>query len=106
MLRSGSLVGAKDVRLWPLNDRREQLREIIPTLPELIRYPETFSAKTAATWCENTTSLQLVQLKTHPAECLICDRLWSNPARRSVRRQPERELSKPAATIIAGKRLV
>ena len=29
--------------MWPLDDRREQLREIIPPLPDTIRYSETFS---------------------------------------------------------------
>jgi bifunctional non-homologous end joining protein LigD len=32
----------KDVRLWPLEERREQLRQIIPHLPEAIRFSETF----------------------------------------------------------------
>jgi ATP-dependent DNA ligase len=32
----------KDVRLWPLDDRREQLREIVSTLTDTSRYSETF----------------------------------------------------------------
>ena len=37
------MLRGKDVRLWPLEDRREQLREIIPALPDTIRYSETFN---------------------------------------------------------------
>jgi len=33
----------KDVRLWPLDERRDQLREIVPTLSDTIRYSETFN---------------------------------------------------------------
>src|SRR6516162_5256961 len=33
------MLRGKDVRLWPLDDRREQLREIV-TLPATIRYSE------------------------------------------------------------------
>jgi bifunctional non-homologous end joining protein LigD len=33
----------KDVRLWPLKDRREELREIVSKLPDTIRYSETFN---------------------------------------------------------------
>jgi bifunctional non-homologous end joining protein LigD len=36
------MLRGKDVRRWPLDDRRDQLREIVPTLPETIRYSETF----------------------------------------------------------------
>ena len=36
------MLRGKDVRLWPLDDRREQLRKIIQTLPDTIRYSETF----------------------------------------------------------------
>jgi bifunctional non-homologous end joining protein LigD len=32
----------KDVRLWPLEDRREELREIVSQLPDTIRYSKTF----------------------------------------------------------------
>lgn len=31
----------KDVRGWPLDDRREQPRQIIPPLPDTIRYSKT-----------------------------------------------------------------
>jgi bifunctional non-homologous end joining protein LigD len=31
------MLRGKDVRLWPLDDRRDQLREIVPTLPDTIR---------------------------------------------------------------------
>jgi bifunctional non-homologous end joining protein LigD len=37
------MLRGKDARLWPLDDRREQLREIIPLLPDAIRYSETFN---------------------------------------------------------------
>jgi len=36
------------VRLWRLEDRREQLRETIPTLPDTIRYSETFNVPVSA----------------------------------------------------------
>jgi ATP-dependent DNA ligase len=32
----------KDVRIWPLDDRREQLHEIVLTLPDPVRYSESF----------------------------------------------------------------
>lgn len=34
------MLEGKDPRLWPLDDRREQLREIIQHLPATIRYSE------------------------------------------------------------------
>jgi ATP-dependent DNA ligase len=37
------MLRGKDVRLWPLDDRREQLREIIASLPDVIRFSETFN---------------------------------------------------------------
>jgi bifunctional non-homologous end joining protein LigD len=37
------MVRGKDSRLWQLDDRRGQLREIILTLPDTIRYSETFN---------------------------------------------------------------
>src|SRR5205814_1715670 len=37
------MLKGKDVRLWPLDDRREALREIIQQLPDTIRYSETFN---------------------------------------------------------------
>jgi ATP-dependent DNA ligase len=39
------MLRGKDVRLWPLEDRREQLHEIVPTLPDTIRYSETFNVQ-------------------------------------------------------------
>jgi ATP-dependent DNA ligase len=36
------MLQGKDVRMWSLDDRREQLREIVPTLADTIRYSETF----------------------------------------------------------------
>jgi ATP-dependent DNA ligase len=33
----------KDVRCWPLEDRREQLGQIVERLPDTIRYSETFN---------------------------------------------------------------
>jgi ATP-dependent DNA ligase len=41
------MLRGKDVRLQPLDDRRDQLREIITPLPATIRYSETFSAPLA-----------------------------------------------------------
>jgi ATP-dependent DNA ligase len=37
------MLRGKDVRMRPLDDRREQLREIVTTLPGTIRYSETFN---------------------------------------------------------------
>jgi bifunctional non-homologous end joining protein LigD len=37
------MLQGRDVRLWPLEDRREQLHEIVATLPDTIRYSETFN---------------------------------------------------------------
>jgi bifunctional non-homologous end joining protein LigD len=37
------MLGGKDVRLWPLDDRREQLREVVASLPDVIRLSETFN---------------------------------------------------------------
>jgi ATP-dependent DNA ligase len=37
------MLRGKDVRLWPLGDRRERLHEIVSTLPDIIRYSETFN---------------------------------------------------------------
>jgi ATP-dependent DNA ligase len=37
------MLQGKDVRMWPLHDRREQLREIVRPLPDNIRYSETFN---------------------------------------------------------------
>jgi bifunctional non-homologous end joining protein LigD len=37
------MLRGKDVRLWPLEERREQLRQIIPHLAEAIRFSETFN---------------------------------------------------------------
>jgi bifunctional non-homologous end joining protein LigD len=34
------MVNGKDVRMWPLVDRREQLCEIVSTLPDTIRYSD------------------------------------------------------------------
>jgi bifunctional non-homologous end joining protein LigD len=36
-----------DVRLWPLEDRRDQLHEIVSTLPEVVRYSENFNVSLA-----------------------------------------------------------
>jgi ATP-dependent DNA ligase len=38
------MLRGKDVRPWPLDDRRKQLWEIVSTLSDTIRYSETFSA--------------------------------------------------------------
>ena len=37
------MLQGKDTRLWPLEERREQLREIVLPLPDIIRYSETFN---------------------------------------------------------------
>jgi ATP-dependent DNA ligase len=37
------MLQGKDMRLWPLEERREQLREIILPLLDTIRYSETFN---------------------------------------------------------------
>jgi ATP-dependent DNA ligase len=37
------MLRGEDVRFWPLEERRAQLREIIPTLPDTIRDSETFN---------------------------------------------------------------
>jgi ATP-dependent DNA ligase len=37
------MLRGKDVRLWRLDDRREQLREIVQRLPDTIRFSETFN---------------------------------------------------------------
>jgi bifunctional non-homologous end joining protein LigD len=36
------MLRGKDVRRWPLEERREQLHEILKQLPDAIRYSETF----------------------------------------------------------------
>jgi hypothetical protein len=36
------MLRGKDVRVWPLDDRREQLAEITRSLPDTIRYSETW----------------------------------------------------------------
>jgi bifunctional non-homologous end joining protein LigD len=38
------MLRGEDVRLWPLDERREQLREIVQLLPDTIRFSETFNA--------------------------------------------------------------
>jgi DNA ligase D-like protein (predicted ligase) len=37
------MLDGKDVRLWPLDDRRDQLREIVASLLDVIRFSETFN---------------------------------------------------------------
>jgi bifunctional non-homologous end joining protein LigD len=37
------MLRGRDVRIWPLDDRRKQLREIVKPLSDTIRYSETFS---------------------------------------------------------------
>jgi bifunctional non-homologous end joining protein LigD len=41
------MLRARDVRAWPLDDRREQLREIVPRLPDTVRFSETFNVSLA-----------------------------------------------------------
>jgi ATP-dependent DNA ligase len=37
------MLRSKDMRFWPLEERREQLRQIVEQLPDTIRYSETFN---------------------------------------------------------------
>src|SRR5438309_1435556 len=37
------MLRGKDVRLWPLEERREQLHALVQNLPDAIRYSETFN---------------------------------------------------------------
>jgi ATP-dependent DNA ligase len=37
------MLRGKDLRLSPLEERREQLREIVHRMPDTIRYSETFN---------------------------------------------------------------
>jgi ATP-dependent DNA ligase len=41
------MLDGRDVRLWPLGDRREALQELINALPVTIRYSETFNVSLA-----------------------------------------------------------
>ena len=41
------MLHGKDVRLWTLEERRKQLRELLPNLPHTIRYSETFNVPLA-----------------------------------------------------------
>jgi bifunctional non-homologous end joining protein LigD len=41
------MLQGKDVRHWTLKDRREQRRELVPNLPDTIRYSETFNVSLA-----------------------------------------------------------
>jgi ATP-dependent DNA ligase len=41
------MLQGKDVRSWPLDDRRGHLREIVQQLPDTIRYSETFNVPLA-----------------------------------------------------------
>jgi DNA ligase D-like protein (predicted ligase) len=62
------MLDGKDVRLWPLDERREQLREIIRPLPDTIRYSETF----------NVPLSELVQaIQRHQLEGIIAKRAGS-----------------------------
>src|SRR6516225_3135209 len=72
------MLRGKDVRLWPLDDRREQLREIVPTLPDTIRYSETF----------NVPLPELMRaVKKHQLEGIVAKRARS--PYRSGERSPE-----------------
>ena len=44
------MLRGKDVRTWPLDNRREQLREIVSTLPDTIRYSEPSTCR-FQNWC-------------------------------------------------------
>ena len=62
------MLHGRDVRLWPLEDRRAQLREFIPNLPDTIRYSETFYVPLA----------QLMQaVKKHQFEGIVAKRSGS-----------------------------
>src|SRR5215472_3264416 len=41
------MLSGRDVRLWPLGERREALRELINALPVIVRYSETFDVSLA-----------------------------------------------------------
>ena len=41
------MLRGKDVLLWPLEDRREQLRDVVQPLPDTIRFSETFKRAAA-----------------------------------------------------------
>jgi bifunctional non-homologous end joining protein LigD len=41
------MLNGRDVRLWPLGERRDALRELIDALPVTIRYSETFNVSLA-----------------------------------------------------------
>lgn len=62
------MLRGKDVRLWPLDDRRDQLREIITALPDSVRYSETF----------NVTLPELMRaVKKHQLEGIVAKRAGS-----------------------------
>jgi bifunctional non-homologous end joining protein LigD len=42
------MLSGKDVRLWPLDQHRERLREIVRRLPDTIRDSETFNVPLSA----------------------------------------------------------
>ena len=72
------MLRGKDVRLGRLEDRREQLREIIPTLPDSIRYSETFDAP---------LSELMREVKKHQLEGIVAKRAGSQY--RSGARSPD-----------------
>jgi bifunctional non-homologous end joining protein LigD len=72
------MLRGKDVRLWRLEEGREQLREIVRTLPDTIRYSETFNVPLA----------KLVRaVKEHQLEGIVAKRAGS--PYRSGERSPD-----------------
>jgi bifunctional non-homologous end joining protein LigD len=62
------MLHGKDVRLSTLEDRREQLRALVPSLPDTIRYSETF----------NVPLSEMTQaVRKHQLEGIIAKRLGS-----------------------------
>jgi bifunctional non-homologous end joining protein LigD len=62
------MLRGNDVRKWPLEDRREQLREVISTLPDTIRYSENFSVP---------LSELVAAVRNHQLEGIVAKRVGS-----------------------------
>ena len=62
------MLQGSDMRLSPLEERREQLRQIIPHLPEAIRFSETFDVPLSELSCE---------VRQHQLEGIVAKRAGS-----------------------------
>ena len=63
------MLQGKDVRMWPLADRRERLSGIVRALPHTIRYSETF----------NVPLSELMQaVRKHQLEGIVAKRAGSS----------------------------